>query len=66
MQVVSASGDGSVKLFDLNTRDNFPVAQWHEHQTEVSGVHWNLVRKDTMSKAATKCNLVRHATINSR
>jgi len=52
MQVVSASGDGSVKLFDLNTRDNFPVAQWHEHQTEVSGVHWNLVRKDMFVTAS--------------
>ncbi len=51
-QVVSASGDGSVKLFDLNTKDDFPIAHWHEHQTEVSGVHWNPLRKDLFLTAS--------------
>ncbi|KAI9857823.1 MAG: peroxisomal targeting signal 2 receptor [Vezdaea acicularis] len=45
-QLVTASGDGSVKLFDTGL-DQFPVANWHEHKREVFCVHWNLVSKDT-------------------
>ena len=44
-QVVSASGDGSVKLWDVTSRDNFPIRRYHEHTQEVSGVDWNLVTK---------------------
>ena len=46
-QMVSASGDGSVKLFDLNARDGFPVGNWKEHTQECSSVDWALVRKDS-------------------
>ena len=45
-QLVSASGDGSVKLWDLNTTDNFPVQNFREHSQECASVDWNLVRKD--------------------
>ncbi|CAH2354001.1 peroxisomal targeting signal 2 receptor [[Candida] railenensis] len=43
-QCVVASGDGSVKLFDLKV-GQFPVMNWKEHQREVFSVNWNLVDK---------------------
>jgi peroxin-7 len=45
-QLVVASGDGSVKLFDI-TLDQFPVMSWQEHKREVYSVSWNMVSKDT-------------------
>ncbi|TVY45946.1 Peroxisomal targeting signal 2 receptor [Lachnellula occidentalis] len=50
-QMVVASGDGSVKLFDLNVND-FPVKTWKEHNREVYAVHWNLVSKDTFASSS--------------
>ncbi|OXV07844.1 hypothetical protein Egran_04392 [Elaphomyces granulatus] len=44
-QVLTASGDGSIKLFDC-TINEFPVQAWKEHSREVLSVHWNLVAKD--------------------
>lgn len=53
-QLLAASGDGSIKLFDIalphppnSPEANFPIASWHEHSREVFSVHWNLVAKDT-------------------
>lgn len=43
-QVVTANGDGSVKLFDAKV-GKYPVAMWHEHPKEVFSVNWNLVNK---------------------
>ncbi|KAJ1334423.1 hypothetical protein BSLG_007578 [Batrachochytrium salamandrivorans] len=45
-QLVTSSGDGSLKLWDL-TMPDFPVMNWTEHKREVFSVNWNLVRKDT-------------------
>ena len=45
-QIVVATGDGSVKLFDISV-DQFPVQSWAEHSREVFAVHWNLVGKNT-------------------
>ncbi|KAI9692807.1 MAG: peroxisomal targeting signal 2 receptor [Bogoriella megaspora] len=45
-QVLVASGDGSIKLFDIALSE-FPIASWSEHAREVFSVHWNLVAKDT-------------------
>lgn len=45
-QILAASGDGSIKLFDI-ALDQFPVQAWSEHNREVFSVHWNLVAKDT-------------------
>ena len=45
-QILAASGDGSIKLFDIQL-DNFPIQTWSEHAREVFSVHWNLVAKDT-------------------
>ncbi|OJI84912.1 WD40 repeat-like protein [Aspergillus eucalypticola CBS 122712] len=44
-QVLTASGDGSIKLFDTGVAD-FPIQNWKEHNREVFSVHWNLVAKD--------------------
>lgn len=43
-QVTVASGDGSIKIFDL-TVPNFPVMNFKEHAREVFAVNWNLVDK---------------------
>lgn len=45
-QLVAASGDGSIKLFDT-TVGQFPVMNWREHEREVFLVNWNLVDKST-------------------
>ncbi|KAF2436247.1 WD40 repeat-like protein [Tothia fuscella] len=45
-QILAASGDGSIKLFDISL-DQFPIQQWSEHSKEVFSVHWNLVNKET-------------------
>jgi len=45
-QILAASGDGSIKLYDLSV-DQFPIASWEEHAREVFSVHWNLVAKTT-------------------
>lgn len=49
-QILTASGDGSLKLFDTALPDNappFPIATWHEHAREVFSCAWNLLQKDT-------------------
>ncbi|KAF1356294.1 WD40-repeat-containing domain protein [Delphinella strobiligena] len=46
-QVLTAGGDGSIKLFDIGVEPAFPVAQWQEHGREVFSVHWNLGHKST-------------------
>ncbi|TPX67074.1 hypothetical protein SpCBS45565_g04042 [Spizellomyces sp. 'palustris'] len=45
-QIVTSSGDGSIKLWDVTLPD-FPVQNWSEHTREVFAVKWNLVKKDT-------------------
>ncbi|EGE04435.1 peroxisome biosynthesis protein [Trichophyton equinum CBS 127.97] len=47
-QALVASGDGSIKLFDIAVNE-FPVQGWKEHSREVFSVHWNLVAKDRFS-----------------
>ncbi|KAI9808013.1 MAG: peroxisomal targeting signal 2 receptor, partial [Pycnora praestabilis] len=50
-QIVVASGDGSIKLFDI-ALDEFPIQSWQEHKREVFSVHWNLVSKDTFCSSS--------------
>ncbi|KAI4133686.1 MAG: hypothetical protein LQ338_000015 [Usnochroma carphineum] len=50
-QCVAATGDGSIKLFDIGL-DKFPVQSWQEHKREVFAVHWNLVAKDTFCSSS--------------
>jgi len=47
-QLASASGDGSIKLWDMNSRDGFPLGNWKEHAQECASIDWNLVSKHTM------------------
>eukprot|EP00752_Nemacystus_decipiens_P004475 g4087.t1 len=51
-QIVTAGADGVVKLWDLGTKDGFPVADWREHAQEVSGVDWNLVSKGVFASSS--------------
>jgi peroxin-7 len=51
-QIAGASADGSVKLWDLNSSDPFPIANYHEHEQEVSSVDWNIVSKDLFVTAS--------------
>jgi peroxin-7 len=44
-QLLAASGDGSIKLYDTSA-DDFPVMNWKEHNREVFCVNWNGVVKD--------------------
>ena len=46
-QLVVASGDGSVQLFDVNVPSTFPIRKWKEHTKEAFSASWNLVTKDT-------------------
>ncbi|KAG0649209.1 Peroxisomal targeting signal 2 receptor [Hyphodiscus hymeniophilus] len=50
-QIVVASGDGSVKLYDIST-DQFPIQSWQEHKREVYSTCWNLVSKDTFCSSS--------------
>lgn len=49
--LVSAHGDGAVKLFDITQRQ-FPLMSWHEHAKEVFAVSWNLVDKHVFCSAS--------------
>ncbi|KAI0675812.1 WD40 repeat-like protein [Trametes maxima] len=44
-QLVSASGDGSLKLWDVMIND-LPIRAWHEHTREVFSVDWSNISKD--------------------
>ncbi|KZV65186.1 WD40 repeat-like protein [Peniophora sp. CONT] len=43
-QLVSGSGDGSIKLWDVTLND-LPIRAWHEHSREVFGIDWSNVNK---------------------
>ncbi|THH15223.1 hypothetical protein EW146_g5222 [Bondarzewia mesenterica] len=44
-QLVSASGDGSIKLWDVMLND-FPIRSWQEHTKEVFCIDWSNIKKD--------------------
>lgn len=46
-QIVVSCGDGSIKLFDMNSRDGYPLQNYKEHTAECSSVDWNIVKKDS-------------------
>jgi len=50
-QLVSVSGDGSVKLWDV-TLDQYPVRKWKEHQREIYSADWNNLRKEVFATAS--------------
>ncbi|PFH51782.1 hypothetical protein AMATHDRAFT_74676 [Amanita thiersii Skay4041] len=44
-QLVTASGDGSIKLWDIMLKD-LPIRAWQEHSREVFSVNWSNIKKD--------------------
>lgn len=50
-QLVTASGDGSIKLWDVNVAHH-PLKNWAEHTREVFSVQWNLINKETFVTAS--------------
>ncbi|KAK1221050.1 peroxisomal targeting signal 2 receptor [Marasmius sp. AFHP31] len=50
-QVVTASGDGSIRLWDVMLND-LAIAAWHEHTREVLSVDWSNVKKDTFASSS--------------
>ncbi|KAF9778312.1 WD40 repeat-like protein [Thelephora terrestris] len=55
-QIVTGSGDGSLKLWDITLND-FPISAWHEHTREVFSVDWSNVRKDTFASSSWDGNV---------
>ncbi|SGZ28697.1 BQ5605_C027g10413 [Microbotryum silenes-dioicae] len=55
-QIVTASGDGSVKLWDV-ALDEFPIRKWHEHAREVFSVDWNNLQKDLFCTSSWDCTV---------
>ncbi|KIJ34805.1 hypothetical protein M422DRAFT_233207 [Sphaerobolus stellatus SS14] len=54
-QIISASGDGSIKLWDvmLNVSDcDLPIRAWHEHTREVFSVDWSNLDKELFVSAS--------------
>jgi len=49
--LLSACGDGSIKLWDLGLRHN-PWRAFTEHSKEVHGLTWNLVARETFASAS--------------
>ena len=51
--LVSASGDGSVKVWDVNAPPMAnPLRSFEEHTHEVYAVHWNQVKRDVFLSAS--------------
>ncbi|KAJ2376062.1 peroxisomal targeting signal 2 receptor, partial [Coemansia sp. RSA 2603] len=45
-QLATASGDGSIKLWDITLKQH-PITQWKEHKREVMSIEWNYKAKTT-------------------
>ncbi|KAF8315337.1 WD40 repeat-like protein [Clavulina sp. PMI_390] len=50
-QLVSASGDGSLKLWDITIND-LPIRAWHEHGREVFSVDWSNTNKEIFASSS--------------
>jgi peroxin-7 len=44
--LISGSGDGSIKLWDIRAANQPPIRSFEEHNHEVYAVDWNLQTKD--------------------
>ena len=44
-QIIVGCGDGTVRLFDIKSPDNYPIRIYNEHEVEVSTVAWNGINK---------------------
>jgi len=45
--IAAASGDGSIKLWDVAAPHRQPIKSYQEHTSEVYSVDWNLLHKRT-------------------
>ncbi|KAF9240625.1 WD40-repeat-containing domain protein [Melanogaster broomeanus] len=54
--LVTGSGDGSIKLWDVMLND-FPIRAWHEHSKEVFSVDWSNLKKDTFLSSSWDGNV---------
>ncbi|KAK0214803.1 WD40 repeat-like protein [Armillaria fumosa] len=50
-QLVTASGDGSLRLWDVMLH-SFAIASWQEHTREVFSVDWSNLQKDTFASSS--------------
>ncbi|KAA1470222.1 WD40 repeat-like protein [Dentipellis sp. KUC8613] len=50
-QLVTASGDGSIRLWDVMLND-LPIRAWHEHTREIFCVDWSNIRKDQFATSS--------------
>jgi len=50
-QLVTASGDGSIRLWDVMLND-LPIRAWQEHTREVFSVDWSNLKKDTFASSS--------------
>lgn len=55
-QIVTASGDGSIRLWDIML-NNFAIASWQEHTREVFSVDWSNLQKDTFASSSWDGNV---------
>ncbi|KAG1881092.1 WD40-repeat-containing domain protein [Suillus subluteus] len=55
-QLVTGSGDGTLKLWDVLLND-FPIRSWHEHSREVFSVDWSNIKKDTFVSSSWDGNV---------
>ncbi|EPQ30033.1 uncharacterized protein PFL1_02706 [Pseudozyma flocculosa PF-1] len=55
-QLVTASGDGSIKLWDIALNDH-PIRNWAEHSREVFSVDWNNIKKDIFASSSWDCSV---------
>jgi len=50
-QIVTASGDGSLKLWDIMLND-LPIRAWHEHAREAFSVDFSNIRKEVFASSS--------------
>ncbi|KAH8833131.1 peroxin 7 [Flagelloscypha sp. PMI_526] len=55
-QLVTGSGDGSIRLWDVMLNDT-PLRAWQEHTREVFSVNWSNIKKDTFISSSWDGNV---------
>jgi peroxin-7 len=51
-QILTSSGDGSLRLFDTSLEPTYPIAVYAEHGREAFSCAWNLVSKNTFASSS--------------
>merc|ERR1712000_479385 len=50
--VLTSSGDGSLRLYDVSLAPEFPIATFQEHSREAFSCSWNLTSKATFASSS--------------